>query len=67
MPSSGCGFIGVNIWLLIAHLNWSEGKAAALEASATPQAAPMNSRRFSMEPPWKAYSFRSITSILHTR
>ncbi len=49
MPISGCGFSGVNMWLLIAHLNLSPGIANARPAvAATPTRAPTNSRLFNM-------------------
>ncbi len=50
-PASGCGFKGVNMLVLIAQRNRSAGRANAFAAAAKPAAAPMNSRRVSMEPP----------------
>ena len=40
-------------------------QAVALEASATPQAAPMNSRRFSMEPPLEGLQFLDTSHSPH--
>src|SRR5207244_1492797 len=49
MPISGCGFMGVNMWLLIEKRNLSPGSAKTLVAATTaPQVVNMNSRRFNI-------------------